>query len=66
MLMGDVGGRGYLRVGNEADRVTIASILYKNGYTVRPIRRKKNNKSYEYYISYQMNSLDEVENDADG
>lgn len=64
--MGETGERGYLRVGNEADRVTIASILYKNGYTVRPVRRKKNNKSYEYYVYYQMNSLDEGEGDGDG
>lgn len=64
--MGDVGKMGYLRVGNEADRVTLASILYKNGYTVRPVRRKKNNKSYEYYVYYQMNSLDEEETYRDG
>lgn len=64
--MGDVGEMGYLRVGNEADRVTLASILYKNGYTVRPVRRKKNNKSYEYYVYYQMNSLDEEETYRDG
>ena len=41
----------YLRVGNEADRVTIASILYKNGYSVSPVRRKKNGRSYEYYVA---------------
>lgn len=64
--MGNVGEMGYLRVGNEADRVTLASILYKNGYTVRPVRRKKNNKSYEYYVYYQMNSLDEEETYRDG
>lgn len=63
--MGDIGEMGYLRVGNEADRVTLASILYKNGYTVRPVRRKKG-KSYEYYVHYQMNSLNEEETYRDG
>jgi len=42
----------YLQVGNEADRVTIASILYKNGYSVSPVRKKKNGRSFEYYIAY--------------
>ena len=37
--MGEVGERGYLKIGNEADRVAVASILYKNGYTVTaPLR----------------------------
>lgn len=26
--MGEVGERGYLKIGNEADRVAVASILY--------------------------------------
>lgn len=39
-----------LKIGNEADRVTVASILYKNGYEVKPVRRKKNGKSYEYFV----------------
>lgn len=64
--MGDVGDKGYLRIGNEADRVAVASILYKNGYTVKPVRRKKNGRSYEYYVFYQMNSLDDEECDGDG
>ena len=42
----------YLKIGNEADRVTVASILYKNGYGVSPAKKKKNAKSFEYYVSY--------------
>lgn len=57
--MYDFGEKGYLKIGNEADRTTVASILYKNGYTVRPVRRKKNGKSYEYFVYFQLNSLDE-------
>ena len=49
--MGEVGERGYLKIGNEADRVAVASILYKNGYTVRPVRRKKNGAKF-----YRSNS----------
>lgn len=59
--MGDVKECGYLRINNEADRISVASVLYKNGYTVRPVRKKKNGKSYEYFLFYQLNSLDEGE-----
>lgn len=65
METGEIGSCGVLKIGNEADRVTVASILYKNGYTVKPVRRKKNGKSYEYYVSYRMNSLDEGDGDND-
>lgn len=64
--MGELGDRGYLKIGNEADRVTVASILYKNGYTTRPVRRKKNGKSYEYYVRYELNSLDDREVSDEG
>ena len=47
---------GLLKIGNEADRVTVASILYKNGYSVSPVRKKKNGKTYEYFVSYEMRS----------
>lgn len=42
-----------LKIGNEADRVTVASILFKNGYEVKPIRCKKNGKTYEYFVGYR-------------
>ena len=45
--------KGVLRISNEADRLTVASILFKNGYTIEPIRFKKNGKAYEYCISYK-------------
>lgn len=44
---------GYLRIANEQDRITVASILFNNGYEVKKVRRKKNGKSYEYFVSYQ-------------
>lgn len=49
-----LGSHGYLKIGNEADRVTVASILYKNGYSVSPVRKKKNGKTYEYYVEYEI------------
>jgi len=53
-MAGEVATSGALKIGNEADRVTVASILYKNGYSVSPLRLRKNGKSYEYYVQYQM------------
>ena len=47
-----------LKIKNEADRAEVATILYKNGYTVRPARRKKNGKTYEYYVAYQISETD--------
>lgn len=49
-----LGTHGYLKTGNEADRITVASILYKNGYSVSPVRKKKNGKTYEYYVEYEI------------
>lgn len=48
----------YLRIANPADRVAVASILYNNGYSVQPVRRKKNGKSYEYLVKYWVDKQD--------
>lgn len=42
----------YLKIGNEADRVTVASILFKNGYSVQPVKQKKDGRSNEYLVKY--------------
>ena len=42
----------YLQIGSEADRVTVASILYKNGYSVQPVKQKKDGRSNEYLVKY--------------
>ena len=59
---------GILRISNEADRMTVVAILYKNGYIVTPLRRKKNGRTYEYFIRYSYNeSIDDpgsVKNDG--
>lgn len=53
-----MGEHGFLKIGNEADRVTVASILYKNGYSVSPVRKKKNGKTYEYYVEFSIKDQD--------
>lgn len=42
----------YLKIGSEADRVTVTSILYKNGYSVQPVKQKKDGRSNEYLVKY--------------
>lgn len=48
----------YLRIESKADRVTVASILFDNGYSVQPVRRKKNGKSFEYLVKYWVGKRD--------
>lgn len=48
-----------LKIANEADRVTVASILFKNGYEVKTVRKKKNGKTYEYFIGCKPGNPDE-------
>lgn len=56
MSIGDKGG--YLRIASEADRCTVVSILFKNDYTVRPVRTQKNGRSYEYWIRFDRKTKD--------
>ena len=46
-------GNMELKIFNQEDRLKVAEILVKNGYTVSQKRRQKtpNGKSYEYYLS---------------
>lgn len=42
-----------LEIFNEQDRLTVAAILVKNGYTVRQTReREEGKRSYLYFIEY--------------
>lgn len=45
---------GCLKISNEEDRRAVATILFKNGYTVHPVRCKKNGKTYEYFVKYEL------------
>ncbi len=42
----------YVKIASEADRVTVASILYKNGYSVQPVKQKKDGRSNDYLVKY--------------
>ena len=37
----------YLKIGSEADRVTVASILFR-----KPVKQKKDGRSNEYLVKY--------------
>ena len=59
-MVGEIGDAGYLRVENATDREVVGNILFKNGYTVSQMRQKRNGKSYEYFIRYELRGRDIV------
>ena len=59
--MSELDSVGYLRIRNEADRATVATLLFKNGYRVSPVRQKRNGKTYEYYVKFERVALDAPE-----
>lgn len=44
----------YLRIANQADRRTVASILYANGHSIQPVHLKKNGRSYEHLAKFSQ------------
>jgi len=64
--MEGIGVRGYLDIAKEEDRLTIASILFKHGYTVSPKRVKKDGKAYKYLVYYEKSAMDKLESDGAG
>ena len=62
--MGDLAARGFLDIPKEEDRLTIAAILYKPGYTVSPKRVKKDGRSYKYLVFYEKQGQDVLEDDV--
>ena len=64
MKIGEIGEIGYLKIDNGEDRAKVAGILFNNGYTVSIARRKKNGKTYEYFVKYELKprEIDENEN----
>lgn len=55
--------KGYLLIANEKDRIDLAALLYKNGYTPSPVRIKKDGKSYVYLVGYELRNKDLQEGD---
>lgn len=42
-----------IEIASEQDRLTVAAILVKNGYTVRQTReRGENKRAYQHFIEY--------------
>lgn len=42
----------YLKIASQADRVTVAPILFANGYSVQPVKQRRDGKSFEYLVKY--------------
>ena len=57
-MVGQLGDVGYLRIGNEDERVNVSGILVKNGYTVSIVRQKKNGKAFDYFVKYELKEKD--------
>ena len=62
--IGEIGDSGYLRIDNEADRNTVATILFNNGYTVSKTRKKRNGKTFVYFVRYELKSVEIEENEG--
>lgn len=43
----------YLKINTEADRATVAAILFRNGYSVAPVRipRSGSKKTFDYCVA---------------
>ena len=48
---------GALKISNEQDRLTVASILLKNGYAVS-VRKEKVGSKYDYSVIYSTSTSD--------
>lgn len=42
----------YLKIDSKEDRVTVASILFANGYSVQPAKQRKNGKTFTHFVKY--------------
>ncbi len=56
-----------IEIFQEQDRLTVAAILVKNGYTVRQLReRKEGKRSYLYFLEYNKPKRTTGEEDDNG
>lgn len=62
-MAGNIGDSGFLRIENGDDRAMVASVLFKNGYTVSTTRKKRNGKAYEYYVKYELRDREMSDNE---
>ena len=49
---------GYLKIGNAEDREAVVTILARWGYAVQIMRKKRNGKSFDYYVRYEVRPVD--------
>lgn len=49
----DIAKEGYIKISKLEDRATIAEILYRNGYSIVPAK-KKSSRSFEYFLHYRL------------
>lgn len=43
-----------IKINKDEDRLTVAQILIKNGYTVRVVKvKRETGKAYDFYIEYK-------------
>ncbi len=54
----------YLKIGSGPDRITAASILLNNGYSVAIARKKKTGKQSEYYIQATLENVEVPEDEG--
>ena len=64
--MNELDATGYIEIDNEPDRIAVASILFKNGYTASKVRQKRNGKAYKYFVKYEKKCPDEPEVSSNG
>ena len=62
-MAGSIGDLGFLRIENGDERAMVAGILFKNGYTVSTTRKKRNGKTYEYFVKYELKDREMAENE---
>lgn len=55
---------GELLISDKNDRNTVAMILFKNGYSVTPKRRRRSAKTYYDYLEYSALARKEDHADA--
>ena len=57
--------KGYLKIDSKEERLTVAQILFNNGYTVFPAKIKKNDKQNYYLVGFETRDQTVKEEDIE-
>lgn len=49
--------KGYLAIDSKEDRAIVAQILFNNGYTVFPAKKKKDGRANLYLVGYERRDI---------